>query len=78
LLYERLQPKTDPFPPENIMIFGISPVNGITLQGASRLACVFKSLLTFGYRESQCGGYVAYEFKKAGVDFLCITGKMKA
>jgi len=77
LLYERLQPKTDPFSPENIIIFGIGPVNGITLPGASRLTCVFKSPLTFGYGESQCGGYIAYEFKKAGVDFLCITGKSK-
>ncbi len=75
LLYEDLPPKTDPFSPQNIIIFGIGPINGIALPGASKLTCVFKSPMTFAYGESQCGGHLAPEFKKAGVDFLYITGR---
>jgi len=77
LLYEELPPKIDPFSPENIIIFGGGPVSGIVLSGASRLTCVFKSPMTFAYGESQCGGYLAPEFKKAGINFLYITGRAK-
>ena len=69
--------KIDPLSPENAIIFGIGPINGVNLPGASRMTCVFKSPMTNGYGESQCGGHIAKEFKKAGVDFLYITGKAK-
>ena len=75
LLYETLPPRVDPLSPENVIIFGIGPLNGVNLPGASRLTCVFKSPLTFGYGESQCGGFLAPEFKRAEVDFLFITGR---
>ncbi|MCD6493479.1 MAG: aldehyde ferredoxin oxidoreductase family protein [Archaeoglobaceae archaeon] len=74
LLFE-LPQKIDPLSPQNILIFGIGPVNGVNLSGASRMTCVFKSPMTNGYGESQCGGFLAPEFKKAGVDFLYITGR---
>ena len=70
-----LPPKTDPFSPDNLLIFATGPLNGITLSGASRLTLHFKSPLTNGYGESQCGGYIAHEFKKAGLDILLIKGK---
>lgn len=74
LLFE-IPPKIDPFHPDNALIFGIGPLNGVALSGASRMTCVFKSPMTDGYGESQCGGFVAYEMRKAGIDFLFITGK---
>ncbi|MET1123692.1 MAG: aldehyde ferredoxin oxidoreductase family protein [Archaeoglobaceae archaeon] len=70
-----IPPKIDPFHPENAVIFAIGPLNGLTLPGASRMTAVFKSPLTFGYGESQCGGFVAHEMAKSGVHFLHITGK---
>jgi len=75
LLYGNLTPNTAPFSPENIIIFGTGPVNGVLLPGASRLTCVFKSPMTSAYGESQCGGYIARELRRAGVEFLYITGK---
>ncbi len=75
ILYENLPIGIDPLSQENAIIFGIGPLNGIKLSGASKLTCVFKSPLTFGYGESQCGGYIASEFKKSGIDFLFIKGK---
>jgi|Deesub1362A_J573_1020465.scaffolds.fasta_scaffold00699_17 aldehyde:ferredoxin oxidoreductase len=74
LLFE-IPPKIDPFHQENALIFGIGPLNGIALSGATRMTCVFKSPMTGGYGESQCGGFIAYEMRKAGIDFLFITGK---
>ncbi len=76
LLFE-IPVKVDPFSPENAIIFGIGPLNGIRISGASRMTCVFKSPMTNGYGESQCGGFIAYEMKKTGIDFLFITGKAK-
>ncbi|MBO8182581.1 MAG: aldehyde ferredoxin oxidoreductase family protein [Archaeoglobus sp.] len=75
LLLDLLPPKVDAFSAENLLIFATGPLNGIALSGASRLTCHFKSPLTNGYGESQCGGYIAHEFKKAGLDILLIKGK---
>ncbi|HDD36039.1 MAG TPA: aldehyde ferredoxin oxidoreductase, partial [Archaeoglobus veneficus] len=70
-------PKIDAFHPENAIIFGVGPLNGIKLSGASRMTCVFKSPMTNGYGESQCGGFIAYEMRKTGIDILYIYGKAK-
>ena len=67
----------DPLSPENAIIFGIGPLSGIRLSGSSRMTCVFKSPLTFGYGESQCGGFIAHEMKKSGIDIVYIKGKAK-
>ncbi len=75
LLLDYLPPRIDALAPENLLIFATGPLNGITLSGASRLTCHFKSPLTGGYGESQCGGYIAHEFKKAGIDILMIKGR---
>ena len=77
LLYDELKPGVDALSPENIIIFGIGPINGVNLPGASRLTCVFKSPMTNGYGESQCGGFIAPEFRKAQIDFLLIKGRAK-
>ncbi|MCD6494271.1 MAG: aldehyde ferredoxin oxidoreductase family protein [Archaeoglobaceae archaeon] len=70
-------PKIDAFHPENAIIFGVGPLNGIKLSGASRMTCVFKSPMTNGYGESQCGGFIAHEMRKTGIDILYIYGKAK-
>lgn len=73
----KIPPKIDAFHPENAIIFGIGPLNGIKLSGSSRMTCVFKSPITNGYGESQCGGFIGYEMKKTGIDVLYIFGEAK-
>jgi len=63
ILYEELNPKTDPYEPSNLLIFAAGPANGLVLSGASKLCAVFKSPLTGGWGESQCGGYFAPHLK---------------
>jgi len=70
----KIPSKTDPLSKDNAIIFGIGPLNGVRLSGASKMTAVFKSPLTFGYGESQCGGYAPYEMAKTGIHFLYITG----
>jgi aldehyde:ferredoxin oxidoreductase len=75
VLYDELKPKLDPYEPSNLLIFATGPVNGLLLSGASKLCAVFKSPLTGGWGESQCGGYFPPQLKYAGYDMLIITGK---
>jgi aldehyde:ferredoxin oxidoreductase len=75
ILYDELKPKIDPYESSNLLIFATGPVNGLLLSGASKLCAVFKSPLTGGWGESQCGGYFPPQLKYAGYDMLIITGR---
>ena len=75
ILVEETKPKTDPYNPENLLIFSTGPVNGTLLSGASKFCAVFKSPLTGIWGESQCGGYFAPQLKYAGYDLIMIKGK---
>lgn len=67
--------KIDPFSHENAIIFAVGPANSFRLSGASRMTAVFKSPITYGYGESQCGGFAPHEMALSKVDALFITGK---
>jgi len=75
ILYDELKSKIDSYEPLNLLIFATGPVNGFPLSGASKLCAVFKSPLTGGWGESQCGGYFPPQLKYAGYDMLIITGR---
>lgn len=70
-----IPPKIDPLSPENAIIFAVGPINSFKLSGASRMTAVFKSPLTGGYGESQCGGFAPHEMALTGIHVLMITGK---
>lgn len=70
-------PRTDPFYPENAIIFAVGPANSFRLSGASRMTAVFKSPLTGGYGESQCGGFAPHEMALSGIQVLKISGRHK-
>ena len=74
LLYEELKPGIDPLGPENEIAFLTGPAAATGLPGASRLACFFKSPLTGIWGESYCGGFVAPELKRAGLDGVVVRG----
>ncbi|AKG90990.1 Aldehyde:ferredoxin oxidoreductase [Geoglobus ahangari] len=67
--------KADLLSPENAIIFAVGPVNSFRLSGASRMTAVFKSPLTGGYGESQCGGFAPHEMALTGINALMITGR---
>ncbi len=74
LLYKELPPKTDPFAPENIIMFLTGPFNG-TACPATRLNVSFKSPHTGLYGHSQVGGPIGNEIKWAGWDAIMLKGK---
>jgi len=74
LLYDLLQPKIDPFSPDNILVFATGPVNGTIWPGNKNIVAT-KSPLTHIYMDSYFSGGFGPELKYAGYDALVIKGK---
>ncbi len=75
LLYDRLPPKTDPFSPDNLLLFLTGPLTGTFVTGSSKFVVITKSPLTHGWCDSYSSGRISVELKKAGYDGLVIRGK---
>jgi aldehyde:ferredoxin oxidoreductase len=77
ILYDELKPKTDPFSPNNLMIFTVGPVTATGVQSGSRWMVVTKSPLTMGYLRTIGGGDYGAMQKFTGYDIIIIKGKAK-
>lgn len=75
LLYKHLKANTDPFDPENIMIFVTGPLTGTSFPAVSRSGVVTRSPMTGTFLDSYSGGIFGSVIKWAGFDGLVITGK---
>jgi aldehyde:ferredoxin oxidoreductase len=79
LYWEYVKPETRAFDPENTLIFMTGPLVATGAQGATRMAVVGKSPMT--YPEQYCygnmGGFFPPELKKAGYDGMVFTGRAK-
>jgi aldehyde:ferredoxin oxidoreductase len=75
VLSDRLDPGTDPFSPENILIFATGPFTGTRIPASGRHAVVTKSPLTGTIFDSNTGGFWGVSLKQAGYDCLIIKGK---
>ena len=78
LLYDLLPPKTDPFSPDNPLLFLTGPLTGTLVTGSSKFVVITKSPLTQGWCDSYSSGRISVELKKAGYDGLVICGKSNA
>ncbi len=77
LLYHNLAPHTDPYDPENLLIFVAGPLTGTMFPCAGRAAVVTKSPMTGTFLDSYAGGLFGPTLKFAGYDALVIKGKAK-
>ncbi|MBI4319285.1 MAG: aldehyde dehydrogenase [Chloroflexi bacterium] len=75
VLWDRVPPETEPFAPDNPLIFGTGLLCGTTAIGANRtiVSTVSPQTLLMGY--SLMGGFLAPELKRAGYDKVIIRGK---
>jgi aldehyde:ferredoxin oxidoreductase len=64
----------DPYAPENPLIFLTGPFTGTPLQTSARSALTTKSPLTGTFLDSHAGGHFGPQLKRAGLDYLFITG----
>ena len=74
-LLRDLPPKTDPFSPDNLLIFAPGIMQGSNLPGSGRHGLGGKSPLTGAIASSEAGGWWGHEFKRTGFDALIIRGQ---
>ncbi len=75
LLYDYLEPGTDPLSPENPLIIVPGLLVGTGLSTASKTTVTFKSPETNAFGRSVAGAYLGVALKKAGFDGMIIKGK---
>ncbi|MEW6203241.1 MAG: aldehyde ferredoxin oxidoreductase family protein [bacterium] len=75
LLAQMIDKDTDPFSPDNPLIFMTGPLTGSVLPGcATRFDVISRSPQTGIFGESSCGGSLGVQLKRAGYDGIIITG----
>jgi aldehyde:ferredoxin oxidoreductase len=76
-LYEELLPNTDPFSPENKLIFMTAPLTGTTVPCSGKLAIISRSPATGTILDCSIGGHIANEIKFAGYDAVILEGTLE-
>ncbi|MGC8645718.1 MAG: aldehyde ferredoxin oxidoreductase family protein [Thermoplasmata archaeon] len=71
---EDVDPKVDPYSPENELIFAPGPLTGTNAPTASRYMVVTKSPLTGTITRSNSGGYFGARLKHSGFDMIIFSG----
>lgn len=74
ILYDLLEPGTDPLGPDNVLVISTGPLTGTGAPSTSRFSLSALSPLTGIVASSNCGGPFGTHLKHAGVDALVITG----
>jgi len=75
LLWDRVPPETEPFSPENLLIFSTGLLVGTPATGANRTIVTTYSPQTLLMGYSMMGGFLAPELKYAGYDKVIFRGK---
>lgn len=75
ILWDRVPPETDPFDPENLLIFSAGLLVGTPAPAANRTIVSTFSPQTKLMAYSMMGGFFAPELKYAGYDKIIIRGK---
>ncbi len=75
LLWDRVPPETDPFAPDNLLIFAAGLLAGTPAPGANRTILSTFSPQTKFLAYSMMGGFFAPELKHAGYDKVILRGR---
>lgn len=75
LVLQEMPAGVDPFSPENMLVFSVSPLTGLPISGQSRLVVTTKSPLTGTIGDSQAGGFFPAHLKANGWDAVVLRGR---
>ncbi|MFH0946091.1 MAG: aldehyde ferredoxin oxidoreductase N-terminal domain-containing protein [Planctomycetota bacterium] len=75
LFWDRVPPETEPFSPENLLVFGTGLLVGTPAPGCNRTIVSSISPATRLFAYSMMGGFFGPELKLAGYDKVVIKGK---
>jgi len=73
-LLDRMPSESDPFGPDNILIFATGPLTGTLVPGSGRCIASCKSPATGYWLDANCGGSFGPEMKMAGYDAIILRG----
>jgi benzoyl-CoA reductase subunit BamB len=75
LFWDRVPPETEPYSPENLLVFGAGLLAGTPAPGANRtiVSAISPQTRLFGY--AMMGGFFGPELKHAGYDKIVIRGR---
>jgi aldehyde:ferredoxin oxidoreductase len=74
-LVREMKAHTDPFDPQNLLVFANGLLTGSPVSTATRFVVSARSPLTNGYGESEAGGFWGPELKMAGFEAILVTGR---
>ncbi|UCC91050.1 MAG: aldehyde ferredoxin oxidoreductase family protein [Dehalococcoidia bacterium] len=77
IIYERVTKNTNPLGPGNVLVFATGPYQATNIASAGRCTVSAESPLTEYWGESNGGGHIGPELKRAGFDAVVITGRAK-
>ena len=75
IIYDELEPGTDPLGPDNVMVVAPGNLVGLVVPTGSKTCFGFKAPETGGYGKSIVGAKMGRELRKTGYDALVIKGK---
>ncbi|MGD8633954.1 MAG: aldehyde ferredoxin oxidoreductase family protein [Anaerolineales bacterium] len=75
LIFEDLNPDSDPASPEAPLVFAAGPLTGTTGPAVGRYVICARSPATGAWGEANIGGFFGPELRSAGVDAIVIRGK---
>lgn len=75
VLYDNLKAGVDPLSSENLFLLAAGPLTGTAAPASGRLSASSKSPLTGTVFDSNCGGSVGPELKRAGFDMVIVKGR---
>ncbi|NTU74901.1 MAG: aldehyde ferredoxin oxidoreductase family protein, partial [Anaerolineaceae bacterium] len=74
ILLKDIPPHTEPFSPENVLVFANGLLTGAPVSTTTRYVVSARSPLTMGYGESEAGGFWGPELKMAGFEAIVVKG----
>lgn len=75
ILWDHVPAGTDPFSPQNLVVFAAGPLNGLPGPSTGKLVVATKSPLTHGYGDGNIGTRAALEMRRSGFDAVIVKGK---
>lgn len=75
ILFNEVKPETEPFDPENYLIFGAGPLAGSAFPSSAFTIIGAKNVFTNGINWASAGGHFASELRHAGWGNIVISGK---
>lgn len=74
ILFDEVQGRTDPYSPDNVVLFGVGPFQGAPIAGGAKFSIAGISPVTGTFADTAAGADWGPALKNAGYDVLAVRG----